>query len=210
MIDISECTEKADIVFILDSSSSEGTTNFHKQVDFVKTFIQQFNIGPNKTRVSTITFSTNVKNNFWLNQHQTQSSLHTALDHVSYVGGITNTDQALTFARLNSFLARNGGRADAEKIVIVLTDGQSTSPSKTQTAARLLHQTGVEVITVGIGNGITQSELAVIASDVQHVFKVQSFDALNTIKAELTNAACQAPTSGLYTYSTVQIICPHS
>ncbi|XP_033736270.1 collagen alpha-6(VI) chain-like isoform X1 [Pecten maximus] len=190
-----QCTEKADIVFILDSSASEGSTNFHKQLDFVKRFVQQFNVGPDKTQFSAITFSSSVKNNFWLNDHQTQSSVLSALNNVAYSSGITNTDKALDFARQNSFLSSNGGRSDAEKIVIVLTDGQSTSPSKTSVAANALHHSGVEVITVGIGNGITQSELAVIASDRQHVFQVQSFDALQTIQTELTNAACQAPSA---------------
>ena len=41
----------ADIVFVLDSSSSEGLSNFQKQVDFVRDFANQFQIGPQSVQV---------------------------------------------------------------------------------------------------------------------------------------------------------------
>ena len=42
----------ADIVFVLDSSASEGLTNFQKQLDFVRDFTYQFQIGPQAVQVS--------------------------------------------------------------------------------------------------------------------------------------------------------------
>ena len=49
----------------------------------------------------------------------------------------------------------------------------------------------MEVIAVGIGNSVSNSELEAIASDTSHVFQVQDFDLLSTIQNQLTNAACQ-------------------
>ena len=57
--------------------------------------------------------------------------------------------------------------------------------------AQALHASGVEVIAVGIGNSVSNSELEAIASDTSHVFQVQDFDLLSTIQNQLTNAACQ-------------------
>lgn len=54
-----------------------------------------------------------------------------------------------------------------------------------------MHASGAEVIAVGIGNSVSNSELEAIASDSNHVFQVQDFDLLNTIQNQLTNAACQ-------------------
>lgn len=59
------------------------------------------------------------------------------------------------------------------------------------TQAQDLHASGVEVIAVGIGNSVSNSELEAIASDSSHVFQVQDFNLLNTIQKQLTNAACQ-------------------
>ena len=38
-------------MFVLDSSASEGSSNFHKQLDFVRDFVYQFNIGPKDVQV---------------------------------------------------------------------------------------------------------------------------------------------------------------
>lgn len=59
------------------------------------------------------------------------------------------------------------------------------------TQAQALHASGAEVIAVGIGNSVSNSELEAIASDSNHVFQVQDFDLLSTIQNQLTNAACQ-------------------
>lgn len=77
-----------------------------------------------------------------------------------------------------------------------MTDGQSTDPAKTKTAAEDLHLAGAQVISVGIGSGIGSQELETIASDKQHAFKVASFDALRTIETQIQQAACQPPSLG--------------
>ena len=40
-----------DIGFLLDSSASEGRSNFQKQVNFVKTFVNQLQVGPTAAQV---------------------------------------------------------------------------------------------------------------------------------------------------------------
>ncbi|XP_062581120.1 collagen alpha-4(VI) chain-like [Saccostrea cucullata] len=185
------CKSKLDIVFLLDASYSEGQTNFNKQLKFVEDFVNQFSVGPDATQISVVTFATTVHNAFSLNAHSTKPSVISAIQSVSYRPGATYTDKALSYAETTSFLPQNGGRADAEKIVIVLTDGQSSSHSKTLLQAQSLHSSGVEVIAVGIGNSVSNSELEAIASDQAHVFQVQDFDLLHTIQNQLTNAACQ-------------------
>jgi hypothetical protein len=45
---------------------------------------------------------------------------------------------------------------------------------------------------VGIGNGVDHSELEKIASDSAHAIAVADFNALATIKSELTFVACQS------------------
>ena len=53
-------------MFILDSSSSEGSDNFHKQLDFVTNFARQFDIGPSSVQIGLITFASTAHNEFYL------------------------------------------------------------------------------------------------------------------------------------------------
>jgi hypothetical protein len=83
----------------------------------------KFRVGVSGTQFSVVTFSTSVKNEFWLRDNSYSYTLRNALSKITYAKGITNTHLALDFVKQNSFLSVNGGRPDAEKIVIVLTDG---------------------------------------------------------------------------------------
>ncbi|KAL4238702.1 hypothetical protein ACF0H5_003409 [Mactra antiquata] len=190
---IDTCDSKqADIVFILDSSSSEGEANFRKQLELVKNVTETFIIGPNNTQVSIVTFATDEYNEFFLNEHTNKQDLLNAIGNVTYYGGGTHTEKALQFVRLNSFKPENGGRpSPVSKLVIVITDGNSYYPSQTKTQAELLQHTGVQVMSVGIGSSITQAELNNIATDQQHVFAVANFDLLSTVQKELENVACK-------------------
>lgn len=47
-----DCGDKpADIVFVLDSSASEGSANFRKQIDFVSNLTVHLNIGRDEAQV---------------------------------------------------------------------------------------------------------------------------------------------------------------
>lgn len=49
--------KKMDIVFLIDSSSSVGKSNFRSEVKFVIKFLSDFNVSFNYTRVAIVTFS---------------------------------------------------------------------------------------------------------------------------------------------------------
>ncbi|CAG2199900.1 COL12A [Mytilus edulis] len=130
---------KADIVFALDSSRSVGFSNFKKQIDFVKDFVNRFSIGSTRTQISVVTFSDTVNNEFSLNEYQNKHRLINAINNIPYRLGATNTHLALEFVTQNSFLSANGGRSNIKRIVIILTDGKSQIPDQTKKAAEQLH-----------------------------------------------------------------------
>ncbi|XP_062581122.1 collagen alpha-1(XII) chain-like [Saccostrea cucullata] len=195
------CRSKLDIVILLDASYSEGQVNFNKLLQFVENFVNQFNIGPDSTQISVVPFATSVYNAFSLNTHSTKSSLISAIRNIPYKPGTTYIDKALTYVETSSFLPRNGGRSDAEKLVFLLTYGHWSNQAKTTSEAQRLHFSGVEVFAVGIGRYVSNFELESIASDYTNVFQVQTFDELDTIQSQLTNAACQQ--AALHCQSTV-------
>ena len=57
--------------------------------------------------------------------------------------------------------------------------------------ARHLRSLGIKIFAVGIGAQVTDSELDNIASDREHIFKVNSFSQLSTLKNVLETAFCE-------------------
>lgn len=138
-----------------------------------------------------MSFSDRVYKEFKLNQYPTKNGVISGISKIRYHTGNTNTHLALNQVANDSFSLSNGGRQDAAQIVIFLTDGQSTFPPKTLTAAENLHKAGPEVIAIGVGSGANTNELNQIATDSYHVFQVANFDALSTLQTELEKTACK-------------------
>lgn len=92
-----------------------------------------------------------------------------------------------------SFTAAHGARdASVPKILVVLTDGQSTDPPATAVMADQLHRAGIKVITIGIGQNVHKSELTVIATDRNHVFTATDFKSLSTLQTDLQLETCRS------------------
>ncbi|KAK3591356.1 hypothetical protein CHS0354_040317 [Potamilus streckersoni] len=183
-------TLPADIVFLLDSSDSVGTTNFQKMRDFVTKFTESFPIGPNAVQIGVVTFSTTPTNVFNLNTYQNKTAMLNAINKIPYDSGGTRTDLALQYVTRNSFTKPAGDRDKVANILIVMTDGQSSNPSLTLVETQKLHQLNVKVFAIGIGIGVNKTELGHIASDAQHVFTVDNFNSLKLLNAELRKTAC--------------------
>ncbi|KAJ8307442.1 hypothetical protein KUTeg_015526 [Tegillarca granosa] len=176
------CQNKnADLVFVMDDSGSIGTSNFIKQKDVVMQIIRQYEIGTNKVQVSVVKFSYNVVVEFYLNSFSTKSDVLNAVNNTAYRnGGSTDTASALELVYQQIFTLSKGGRQDTPNIVIVITDGRSSSRSNTLAAASRLHSIA-SVIAVGVGSGTDSVELAGIASDAVYNFHVDNFEAFNGI-----------------------------
>ena len=92
----------------------------------------------------------------------------------------------------------NGDRPNIANILIVITDGQSVDQAATLQQATELHNLGINVLAVGVGGSVDQTELAGIASSAQNVYIVTNFDALTTLQDSLerTAFAATAPPPG--------------
>jgi len=70
----------ADIVFVLDGSSSIWPPDFQKQLDFVQHVIDQFDVGTNKTHVGVMTFSSDVETIFNLGELGSKKEIRAAIN----------------------------------------------------------------------------------------------------------------------------------
>jgi collagen type VI alpha len=88
----SACSDlRADIVFLLDSSVSVTPPHFAEEKNLVVSFVNNLDIGPTNARLSVVTFSTEAKKHFDLDDYHSKPDLENAINQVPYSAGSTNT-----------------------------------------------------------------------------------------------------------------------
>ncbi|XP_064613512.1 collagen alpha-4(VI) chain-like [Liolophura sinensis] len=191
---VNDCGGKpAEIVFVLDSSSSIYPEDYAEQIRFVRDVVDIFDIGEDKMRVGAIAFSDDVHPQFDLGSNLDKDSLVAAVDNIKNYGGGTHTDKALKYLRKVA-LSDDNVRPGVPKIGIVLTDGLSNTPDRTKEEAYLAREEGIIMFVVGIGWGVDEDELAAIGSEPKENFilQIDDFFSLSSIKDKLAIKACKA------------------
>ncbi|PVD20005.1 hypothetical protein C0Q70_20499 [Pomacea canaliculata] len=187
----------ADLVFIVDSSSSIWPKHFREHVlTFLHEVIDMLDVGPHEmqTRVGAVTFSDQVYLEFYLKRFMDKEQLLERVKQIRYRGGNTDTHEAIQFVDRSLFRPENGGRSDVTRMVVIITDGESRMAKETVAAAESLKSKNVTVFAIGVGNQIDVAELRAMASQPssEFVFEVTNFQALSGIKKELVTRTCKA------------------
>ncbi|CAG5132866.1 unnamed protein product, partial [Candidula unifasciata] len=190
-----ECSHAADILFIVDTSSSIWPGYYGDIKSFLKDVIKTFKIGPNPldSRVGVLTFSTREHLEFHLNRYKTVEEVLKAVDNIRFRGGDTYTHRALDYASKVMLTQKYGARDDVNKVVVVLTDGKSADSKKTADSATAIKNLGADVFAIGVGKGVDFQELNAVASmpTEQFVFSVTDYRALDSIKNVFAQSTCQ-------------------
>ncbi|XP_061169151.1 neurogenic locus notch homolog protein 2-like [Saccostrea echinata] len=183
---IGYCTSKGDIIFLLDESGSIGSQNFVTMKYFVRDLLSEFSIGPSANQFSIVKFHSSATEAFSLNRFTSLSSLQSAVLSLTYSSGGTQIGTALNFVRQYSFLTSKGARADAAKIVILITDGQSTISNE----AQLLKDQFVTIFCVGVTSGIDEQVLRSVSSHNDYTYITDNFITLSGIQTILGEKSC--------------------
>ena len=182
-------------MFVLDSSGSIGTTNFQKIRNFVNTVINDLDIGPTRTQVGVIVFSTDVYVSFHLNTYSDRETLTSAVNSIPYLNSGTNTADALYTLVNQGFVGARPIVQGVPRVAMVVTDGMSNKPKLTVAAAEALRKVpSITTYAVGIGNA-NITELRTIASThngQKLVRYISSFDLaeLERLQEDLREQAC--------------------
>ncbi|XP_041375252.1 cartilage matrix protein-like [Gigantopelta aegis] len=186
----------ADIVFVLDTSTSIWPLDFNNYVrPFISNVVAMLDVGSGatQTRVGVLTYSDDVNYHFQLKDHMTGKSLAGAIGDIPYIHGNTNTHRALRYMSDTMFTRENGARPYAARIAIVITDGLSNDPWSTQKSAEFARSMGIQIFAIGVGpEADIDGELSDIGNDPhwKFTFHVDNVQALATIERSLARRTC--------------------
>lgn len=180
-------------MFVLDSSSSIWRVDYNKQLRFVADLVDSFDVGSDKSqvRIGAITFSDQAYLEFPLDRYADPVQLKEAILNITYREGRTFTDKALRLLKdqVEPHLTESKGPI----VAVVITDGRSAQPADTKAEAEKLHQLGINVYAIGVGDSKNYDieELKAIASDPDNgVYTVSSYSALKEITQKFHIQPC--------------------
>ncbi|KAL7846953.1 hypothetical protein SRHO_G00219330 [Serrasalmus rhombeus] len=128
---LQNCGGPVDIAVVLDGSNSIYPWPDVRK--FLNKFLGSLDVGPDKAQVSLIQYSNDLSFQFYLNTYQSKDEmLKVAATIEQKTGDVTNTFAAIDSARMQAFLPGNGGRPDATKVMVVVTDGESADGQKSK------------------------------------------------------------------------------
>ncbi|XP_076113274.1 uncharacterized protein LOC143080959 isoform X2 [Mytilus galloprovincialis] len=184
------CLKKADLAFLVDSSSSVGSGNFQKLENFLKNAVTKLDIGKDKVHVGLMQYSSYPSMQFPLNMYTNRGDTLKAIEGMQFMGGDTNTGDAIQNMRQQMFSQTGGARNNVPRIAIVVTDGGSSNNAKTTQQADGARRDHIGLISVGVGSAVNSYELQLIADDQTKVVKVNSFDQLEQAVDQILQKAC--------------------
>ncbi|XP_018418248.1 PREDICTED: collagen alpha-6(VI) chain-like [Nanorana parkeri] len=176
----------ADIVFLVDSSSSIGTAVFQQIKAFITRIIEQLDVGINKYRVGLAQYSGTAQTEFLLNTHDTKQQVTGHVKNITFRGGPLNTGSALDYLHTTFYVEEAGSRINQglPQFAVIITSAKSQDIVTTH--AQQLKSIGVTTIAVGIRNS-EREELEEIATD-PFVFQLSDLRGIGDVEQEVVNA----------------------
>uniref|UniRef100_A0A8C1VBA8 Si:ch211-62a1.3 n=2 Tax=Cyprinus carpio TaxID=7962 RepID=A0A8C1VBA8_CYPCA len=181
----------ADIVFLVDGSSSIGPANFQQIRKFLSSLVENFEVAPDRIRIGLVQYSVTPYTEFLLSTYQNKEEILSYIENLSQKNGGTLTGKGLEFMLKQHFVEKAGSRAqqNVPQIAIVITDGDSQDEVDSQ--AQELRQRGIKIFAIGIKDA-NKALLRQIASEPydQHVYSVSDFAALQGISQSVIQKVC--------------------
>ncbi|KAM8967064.1 collagen alpha-6(VI) chain [Pelodytes ibericus] len=182
--------EKADIVFVIDSSGSIDTDEYRLMKDFVISMVNKSDIGPKNVQFGALKYSDYPTDMFFLNDHSNKIDIINAIKNDHPKGGNTYTAGALEYSKMY-FTEKKGSRQrfGVQQYLIIITDGESHDRDKLEEVSKMLQNQGITMFAIGIDKAQT-AELEMMAGTKGKWFMVDSFSGLNDIFENVSEAVC--------------------
>ena len=121
-----------DVGIVIDSSSSVRSDNFEEVKKFLIHLVGKMHVSHRMTHVGVIRYNHKafLDWDFSSDRAQNAANLKAAISQLAYKPGGTRTDRALETANKDLFEQNHGERPDVPHILLVITDGKTSSRSK--------------------------------------------------------------------------------
>ncbi|KAL2084692.1 hypothetical protein ACEWY4_020210 [Coilia grayii] len=149
---ITDCQQAtvADIVFLVDGSSSISPESFNQMRHFLQSFVRGLTVAEDKVRIGLAQFTDDTHQEFLLKDHDNGKDVLDEIARLPHRQGGTYLGKGLTFLQTNYFTTEGGSRSNVPKIAIVITDGASSDA--VEEPANDLRRQGVIIYCIGVGN----------------------------------------------------------
>eukprot|EP00922_Rhytidocystis_sp_ex-Travisia-forbesii_P046682 GHVS01069604.1.p1 GENE.GHVS01069604.1~~GHVS01069604.1.p1 ORF type:complete len:2194 (+),score=424.31 GHVS01069604.1:371-6952(+) len=156
---------RLDVGFLVDSSSSFTKDEFKKDVIGVVQAIQQLlNVSKESTHVAMSQYTMFSLPTWNFDSYTEKAELLEATEGLPYFGGASNNSQAVHFKSQNVFSGNAQVRADAQNVMILITNGHRTENDLfIQEAKNFKDNRGV-IVGIGLGPNVKTSTIKQVAS----------------------------------------------
>jgi len=194
-----------DLIFLVDSSGSVGSTGFDQSRHFLREVTQRLPVyGSNSsTHVGIVQYSTldHESIEIDLTEGTTQESVEKALDKMEWHRGklhdpMTHTGEAIQYLIDNMFPKFRGG---SSAMLVIVTDGHSNGDMKPAGVAAKAREDGVTVVAVGIRDfdddekvrKMDEEMMAIVGGDKSKYLSVDSYSELVNIYQNTSKMICE-------------------
>ncbi|XP_028926626.1 collagen alpha-4(VI) chain-like [Ornithorhynchus anatinus] len=174
-------TEKVDIYFLIDGSSSIDHGDFLDMKMFMSEVLSVFQMGNNRVRFGVVQYSDSPHLEFEVGQYHSTVKLKEAIRGIKQLRGRDRIGEALNY--MNQRFMDN----DRVKILILITAGNFQD--QVAESAQELRQRGIVIYAIGVKTD-NQLKLISIAGTEENVLCVNDFDTLKHIKDEVVQDIC--------------------
>lgn len=123
-----------------------------------------------------------------LDDHFDEESLKRAIDNIRPSGNVeVRTDEALKLVVDKVFSTELGGRASVPKIVILVTDDESTGDRSLDEVQKDTEREGARVLVITIGPNVDRDDLKKLVPKDDHIISVPDVDDLDNITSHVVN-----------------------
>ncbi|KAM8962428.1 integrin alpha-X-like [Pelodytes ibericus] len=179
-----------DITLLIDGSGSISDTDFQLMLTFVTTVMEDF--GKTDSQFSLMQYSSRFQTHFTFNQFTASRNPQALTRNIRQLTGQTRTSTAIYKVLTELFTLESGSRPKAQKVLIVITDGETVGETTPfQRSIGLAERMSVIRFAIGVGDAFTKqsafNELRIIASPPteDHILKVDDFALLSQFQQQL-------------------------
>lgn len=177
-----------DVVFTFGACGPNADEVFEKEKDMVSGFLET--IIDSDTHYGVIEYGENKANiKAKLGDFRNKERFNQYINTIPRSGEGRAIDKALEKARE---LLLDNGRKNARKALVIFANGKSSARlAELTNEANLLHDAGVKIIAVGIGDDVDDEELNSIATNKDKVILAQPYDEAAPLGHLLAHEVCE-------------------